>query len=218
MDRATFPQFYADNVGLIHKVASNGFRRLQAMGASLEYQDLFQDLTVVFIHSFDAFDPALGNKFSTYYVPAAYNRVNRLAEKVRVERIEGGTVSIEEMSDHSEDQLPFEERIASNAATPEQHAEISSMARDMARHLSPLAQQILDLAIDPPEFMEHEFVAQQAHAEFARSLGKARRNRQQELGLGFVCSVLQKTTALPATAIQKARQEIAAAARGEWHV
>jgi hypothetical protein len=63
------------------------------------------------------------------------------------------------------------------------------------------------MAIDPPEFMEHEFSAAQAHAEYARGVGVELRARGS-LNLSFVCSTLEKADVLPASVIRSAKREV----------
>jgi len=209
MDRSNLDRFYVENSGLIHTVARKGYGRLQAIGSGMEYDDLVQDLTVVFIKSYDKFDEASGNRFSTYFMAAAFNRINRIAGEQEIERVENGVRSMEEMSERFEDDTSIEEVIASDAATPEQIVEAASIAQGVLSKLSPLAAKIAEMAIDPPDFIEREFMAAQAHAEISRNKGIEKR-ASRSLNVSFVCSVLEKTTDLPVLSIREARKQILA--------
>lgn len=211
MDRKDLDRFYADNVRLIHTVARKGYGRLQQIGASTDYDDLFQELTEVFIKSFDLFDESCGYQFSSYFVRAAYNKINRIAEGFEVERIDLGIRSIEELSDNTEDGLDLEERIAGNAPTPDEIYEANETANALFSQLSPVAAMVVGMAIDPPCFIETEFEAAVAHAEYARSQGVERRARGS-INTSFICNVLEKTTNLTRSDLSKARREIAALA------
>lgn len=214
MDRQNLSAYYAANVGLVHDVAQKGYARLVAIGAPLDYEDLFQELTEIFIKSYDKFDESRGCKFSTYYVFSAFNQVNKMAKKFEVERCELGTRSIEEMDDRaSEDGLSVLEKIDSGFATPEQYVEAMQMARSVVSGLSPMASTIAGMLIDPPAFMEREVEAAIAHSGYARSKNVARRARQQ-LDIGLVCSVIEKATNAPHSMVTKARRELEAAFEG----
>lgn len=235
MDRNNLARFYADNVGLIHTVARKGYGRLQALGAGIDYDDLVQELSEVFIKAFDGFDEENGAKFSTYFTFSAYAKLNKIAARFERERtgsvvvsvekkegeygyevereyLHGGMIGIEDINAAGEDGHSFEETIACDAPTPEQIAEASSSLKAFLNKLSPLAASIVELAVEPPEILEREFFAAQAHAEYARSVGIERRGRSS-LSTAFVASFLERTTDLPASRINAAKNEIAALAK-----
>lgn len=61
-----------NNIGLVHLCAK------RFSGKGLEYDDLFQAGCVGLIKAVDNFDPALGNKFSTYAVPVILGEIKEL--------------------------------------------------------------------------------------------------------------------------------------------
>jgi len=233
MDRNNLARFYADNVGLIHTVARKGYGRLQALGAGIDYDDLVQELSEVFIKAFDGFDEEAGTKFSTYFTFSAYTKLNKIAARFERERaggvvlsaekkdgeygyevereyLHGGTIGIEEINAAGEDEYSsVEETIACDSPTPEEIVEAASSARALLNSLSPLAASIAEMAFEPPEFLEREFIAMQAHAEYARSVGVERRCRST-ITTAFVATFLEKTTDLPVAQIRAAKNEIAA--------
>jgi RNA polymerase sigma factor (sigma-70 family) len=235
VDRNDLGKFYADNMGLIHTVARKGYGRLQALGAPIDYDDLVQELSEVFIKAFDLFDEAAGAKFSTYFTFSAYNEINKIASRVERERtgskvvsvekkegeygyavereyLHGGMIGIEDINAAGEDGCSFEETVACDMPTPEEIVEAASSARALLNKLSPLAASIAKLAFDPPDFLEREFLAAQAHAEYARSVGIERRCRGT-ITIAFVATFLEKTTDLSAAQIRAAKNEIAAMAK-----
>lgn len=220
----------SENMGLIHTAARMGYGRLQALGSSLDYDDLVQEMSELFIIAYDKFDESNGAKFSTYFTFAARNEINKIGQRAELERCgtivvsaekkEGeygydvtrrnyhaGTIGIEEINAACEDGASFEETIASEAATPEQLAIVASEMRAMLRGLSPLAAAMASMTFDPPEYVEREFVASQVHAEFARSVGTERRCRGT-LTVGFVATFLERTTDIPCGTIRAAKREI----------
>lgn len=236
MDRNNLGRFYADNVGLIHTVARKGFGRLSGIGASVDYDDLFQELSEVFIKAYDGFDED-GSKFSTYFTVAAGHKINQIAEgyeldrmgvkttrfksdetcpktgkkkwKARKDKIHGGAVSVEEMASWSEegDSGSVIESIDSGTATPEQLCQAQQELNVMLANLSPLAAKIVEMTLNPPEFIERELEAVEAHVEYARSNGFPRRNTAS-ISVSFVADVLEKTTDVPALTIRTAKREI----------
>lgn len=208
MDRKNLDRFYADNTGLIHTVARKGYARLQAIGAATDYEDVFQELSLVFMRAYELFDESAGIQFSSYFMRAAYNELNKIAKPFEIERVELGFRSVEEMNSWSEDgEQGIEERIACERGTPEEELAAAGFAKEMLEQLSPLASALVRMTIDPPEFMEREFYALQAHAEHARSIGIERRARNS-LNLSFVCQVLEKTTDLSVATLRAARNEV----------
>lgn len=209
MDRANLSQYYAQNVGLVHQVARRGHQRLLALGAPLEYDDVFQELSAIFVRSYELFDPEQG-RFSTYFMNAAYHTVNKIADKVITERVENRTHSIQEMdarSANSEGGASFAETIASSAPTPEEEAHRMECLLALESRLSPVALMIVSWLIDPPDFVEREFQAQQAHAELGRSRGLAVRSRREPC-LSFVCDMLIRIAQIPKGTVRDARAEV----------
>lgn len=241
MDRSKLDRFYADNVGLIHTVARKGYGRLMGIGAAVDYDDLFQDLSEVFIKAFDGFSEENG-KFSTYFTVAATNKLNQIAEgfeldrtgvktsrhlsdeideqtgkrkwKSRREQLHAGAVSVEEMSSWSEEgEGSVLDSIDSGCATPEQFLQAQQELDAMLERLSPLAARMCELTLNPPELLEREFVALAAHAEYARSQNIERRGRTS-LNVSFVAGIFEKTTDLPINVIRAAKREVLDLAKG----
>jgi hypothetical protein len=216
MDRQNLDTYYKDNVGLVHSVARKGHRRLQAIGSSLEYNDLVQDLSVVFIRSFELFDPSKG-KFSTYFIQASYHELNKIAREVEEERIENNVKSVEEMDARHVEVVPSEVgtgssywldgQMACSRDTPEQAVAGSMLIANVRRDLTPLARLMADWVIEPPAAVESELEARQAHMEVARSLGHARRCCDS-MNLKFICEMLALTGEFTKSEIRAAQSEL----------
>jgi DNA-directed RNA polymerase specialized sigma24 family protein len=208
-------RYYADNIGLIHTVAGKGYRRLMGIGACIDYDDLVQELSLVFVKAYAKFDEGRG-KFSTYFTSSAYNELNEIAAKFEKERIEMRVASIEEMDRWENTELgvlSVEEKIACLDATPEARCETMSSLAQMFEGLTPLAEFILEAVINPPDYMEAEFRAASAHAEFARNSGIAKRNRRAMIiSVNFVCDVLLKTKDFLPSQLTSAKEELMTAA------
>lgn len=187
MNKPDISRYYADNIGLVHTVARKGYGRMQAIGAAIDYNDLVQDMSIVFIKTYELWDEDKG-KFSTYFMYSAFNELNKTAKKFEIERLHLKVESVEEMSDSSEDQIDISETIACSGDTPEQALEFKMMVEDALRGLSPVANKIVEWLINPPDELEHEREARICHASMARDMGRHKRAKFSDIGL--VCDVL----------------------------
>lgn len=195
MDRAGFQEFYKQNVGLIRTAARKVASRAAAIGSgTLDYDELEQELTEVFIRAYDGYDPEK-YRFSTYYMRAAFNRANYLLKKQETERIENRTRSVEEMGSKYEDNDEGLSATVEDVTTirPEEHAQIQSLLRYWHSKLSPAAQAILALTLEPPEWLCDEFHAHRAYAELCRASGVPRRAKQ-DLDAAYVAQLLKQIT------------------------
>lgn len=193
MDRADFNKFYSKNVGLIHHVARKGYGRMLSVGASSCYDDLAQEMTVVFIKAFDGFSEEHGCKFSSYFTRAAHHRINRLIESIVEERITNKVRSVEEMNDrinaNGDSAIDVSELIACERRTPEEDAVLQDMFGRIVSELSPIAAKIAEWLVYPPESIERESVAHSKFAAIARDAGEARRS-SEDINLTLVCDLL----------------------------
>lgn len=213
MEQVNFANFYKENIGLIRTATRKVMSRALALGtATMDYDDMEQELTLIFIDAYKHYDPSK-YKFSTYYMRAAFNRANYLLKKVYKERINNGVRSVEEMGSWAEDNddglsMTVEDVMA---VKPEEQAQIKSLMRTWNAQLSPLGQLIMSWTLEPPEWLEHEFEAQKVHAEISRSLGVTTRSRA-ELNAAYVVFMLKQVFGYP-HAFDNALKEIQHVAR-----
>lgn len=164
-------QYYKANVGLVHQVSRKGWARLQKAGVAMDYDDVFQEMSCVFLKCCEGFDDEKGFKFSTYFYMGAYNRLNKWAQDLIVERLEHGVVSIEEMNHGAEDELSLEDVIMKDYNTPDRTYAATQFVAYLNRKLSPVAKLIVDWSIEPPNELMAEIEKIHANAEYGRSLG-----------------------------------------------
>lgn len=210
MNRSELDKYYAKNVGLVHSVARKGYGRLVAIGAAMPYDDVVQELSIIFIKAFDGYSPELGHKFSSYFTRAAYNHLNEIVKGYSNERVKHGVRSVEEMSERIKSSEGIDADVGNYIActrnTPEREAIQNETFAVVLSKLSPLAVQIVSWLIEPPKLVEDELLARIAHAEFARSQGVAKR-AGDSINIGFVCDVLMKV-GVGEQAIRVARREL----------
>jgi RNA polymerase sigma factor (sigma-70 family) len=171
----TLADFYKANMGLVHDVSRRGFSRLAAAKVTIDYEDVFQEMSVVFIKAFEGFDESRGFKFSTYYFMCAYNRLNKWAQDMIEERLKHGVVSIDELNAGSEDGDANLSSILEEFADPSNDPESSYRVRElleyMGKTLSPLAGLIMEWSVTPPEEILTEVRKAQSYADYGRSRG-----------------------------------------------
>ena len=164
-------QYYQANVGLVHMVSKKGYARLQKAGVAIDYDDVFQEMSIVFLKAYEKFDAERGFKFSTYFCMAAINRTNGWAQGLIEERLKHGVVSIQEMSSNQGEDYDAEEVLMVDPATPEAHYRVTEFLEHIAKSLSPLAALIVAWMAQPPQEMIVELRKAEAYALYGRQRG-----------------------------------------------
>jgi len=163
--------YYKANVGLVHAVSRKGHLRLVKAGVGVEYDDVFQEMSVVFLKAYKGFDATKGFKFSTYYFMAAYNKLNTWAQKMIEERLEHGVVSIQELNHTDDGENSLEDVLMVDHTTPEAQYRVTEFLNHINENLTPLASLILAWVLQPPRQVMTEIRKAEANARFGRSLG-----------------------------------------------
>ena len=167
--------YYKANVGLVHSVSKKGYGRLRSAGVGLDYDDIFQEMSIVFLKAYSGFDESQGFKFSTYYFRAAYNKLNTWAQKMIDERLEHGVVSIQELNHTEDGENSLEDVLMVDHTTPEAQYRVTQFLNHVNDTLSPLASLILARVLQPPPQVMTEIKRAEANAKFGRSLGYSSR-------------------------------------------
>lgn len=185
-------EYYQANIGLVHTVARKGHARLLAAGVGLDYDDVFQELSIVFLKAYEKFDAERGFKFSTYFWMSAYNKLNSWAQDMIDERLRHGVVSIQEMSANSGEEFDLEEVLMADPNTPESHYRVTQFLEHIARSLSPLAALILNWVVAPPPEMLSEIRKAEAYAVYGRQRGfnsRCMANVSPRYVANFICMI-----------------------------
>ena len=199
-------QYYNENVGLVHAMSKKGFARLQKAGVAMDYEDVFQEMSVVFLKTYQGFDASKGFQFSTYFYIAAQNRLSNWTKKVIDERITHRVMSIEEINfNRGDEEVDLESILPGDDTTPEQIVGAKQCVADMAKTLSPIAMQIIEWMVEPPKQYLHEIDKIEAHCAFAKSVGVERRAYTQitPRSIGQFLTLLGVDQALVAEALRE---------------
>lgn len=198
-------QFYGKHVKLVHAVARKGYGRLASMGASVSYEDLVQELSIVFMKAYDGHDSEKG-MFSSYFYQAGYRHINRMADAMESELNTRSEEEVTEYLSGGDEGDTCYSTIACERMTPDEEFAFNSLVDRLAGKLSPLALKILELVVCPPEFLEAELSAKMAHAEMSRNMGEERRVAPAT-NAKLACDIL-KLTGVSHESLRLARKEL----------
>jgi RNA polymerase sigma factor (sigma-70 family) len=193
-----FNAFYQANTGLAHRVAVKVFARLMSMGAAVEFDDVFQEASLIMQRAYEKFDPSRGFKFSTYYTRSAYNELNKFVESYEKDCTVLGVMSIQAARGDDGDELDMESTIDGHHTSPEEALEHKQLFESIERKLSPLAFFLLQVSVDPPEQLVREFNVQ-------RELGAT---HFVEMPMKFVIEYVSRLVNLPAIDLKVAGSEV----------
>lgn len=199
--------YYKANVGLVHSVSKKGYARLRSAGVGLDYDDIFQEMSIVFLKAYSGFDESQGFKFSTYYFRAAYNKLNTWAQKMIDERLEHGVVSIQELNHTEDGENSLEDVLMVDHATPEAQYRVTEFLNHVNDSLSPLASLILAWVLQPPPQVMTEIKRAEANAEFGRSLGYSSRC-MVNITPRYIANFIQMISSVTQPDVDRALKEI----------
>ena len=139
---------YASVEALLHKVAINSFKRVQALNLPMSFEDVRQEMNESYLRAFKAWDPQRGVKFSSYCQAACMMNFRHRIEKMANERREMGMYSYDDrapiISEETGDPL---ERISTELdidhARPEDRLAARQEMREKLKGLTPSAQRFV---------------------------------------------------------------------------
>ena len=199
--------YYKANVGLVHSVSKKGYARLRSAGVGLDYDDVFQEMSIVFLKAYTGFDESQGFKFSTYYVRSAYNKLNTWAQKMIDERLEHGVVSIQELNHSDDGENSLEDVLMVDHTTPEAQYRVTEFLNHINDSLSPLASLILAWVLQPPPEVMAEIKKAEANAKYGRSLGYNSRC-MVSVSPRYIGSFIQMISNVKSPEVERALKEI----------
>lgn len=198
--------YYKDNVKLVHKFARKVFARAKTIGAPMEYEDVFQEASLVFLKCFQSFDPNAGFAFSSYFSRAFYFEVNKMLADYETEIIKAGTRSIEDYEANSEE-CWFLEVIPSDEATPDELVELAQTARILTEKVSRNLAIVIELLVNPQQWMVDELLNLRRHVEYARSLGIEKRAKP-EITIDHICRCLTMIGVFDSSDVNGVKREV----------
>lgn len=147
----------------------------------LSVEDLVQQGSLTWLRSLETFDPDVGVKFSTYLHRALLTNLGRYIEYQC--NMKNGFVPRMQfldapLSDDEDGGSLYEILQDTDTADATSILEANETVILLRRSLSPLAQAMFDLYIDPPEWLTQEYVATRAQARMQSRLEQSGRERR----------------------------------------
>lgn len=173
---------------LIKKTAWKCFKRLDANGVVIDFEDVYQELVVTFCMAKDGFDASKGYKFSTYLVTSMYRQFNRFAEPL----IQGRSLisSVEELEAFSAgddgDAPSMYELVDSNEPTPEDIYASKKDRMATLRGLSNDTKRVVRSLIDPSDLLLEAYEAKKAQVNHGIELGIKTMQINEDITFGFI--------------------------------
>jgi len=201
-------QAFVQNQGLVHLVTRKISGRVKSCNIPMEYEDIFQELSMVFINAWDKFDKDRGQKFSTYFTSSAYYTMNRMINKESKMYIELGLISLDQDATiDGDDGGGFGDSIPCPSLTPEEKAICDNLFDRHYKSMSKNAKKVLEWFINPPDYLLKEIDMRNEKAKLGRSLGKA--SKTVSFSTSCVLSVFCKSAGLTQVQHYKIHKEIA---------
>lgn len=113
-NRAYSTEFSAHR-GLISRIAYKGYVRLQQAGVSVELDDVFQEMSLIYVKAAERYDATKGFTFGAYLGQALWHDFNKYAEKLIIDRC--GEVSTKDTYDEFDAKraevsgIPYEKKV-----------------------------------------------------------------------------------------------------------
>lgn len=201
---------------LIHKLARKGYGRLLGAGVSIEYEDVYQEMCLIYsktVHIDDEghmkYDPTRGISFSAYLGRAIWNDFNKFAERQIAEVTELGLRSVEELAEQCEDDFanPYS-AIDSGDPSPEECFEaiqeflhgISELHRtDRVAHF------LVAKLIDPSDDLVDALNRERQEAERVRASGE---NKRQIAPRDVTLNLIARHYKLDALEVRNAKRKL----------
>lgn len=179
---------FKDYQKLVSQQAWKALSRLHSLGIhSMEFEDVFQEMSLYYMIALKTFDESKGYVFSTYLVTVMQRRFKRVIDALVEER--GNLTSVEELESRasSGDDFSLYDLIATDAPSVEDKLihETETMAK--LNKLSNKAKGVLWELINPSAELEEDFNARVAHVRFGQEMGTSDKRIPSELNLHFVC-------------------------------
>ncbi|MDT4829606.1 hypothetical protein FQZ97_630310 [compost metagenome] len=212
---------YQQNEGLIHLVTRQCYGWVKSLGLLMDYNDVLQEVSVVFLQAQASFDESRGLKFSAYFTRAAINEIRKVigshngmkrmnaaereALKAKRERNKelaaageaqeslhmGGLETIAFGDLTLPDGSDFESTLVDEGDTPEQLLERRQEWEALHANLSPVASLIAKWLMEPPPELLRELEAQRAHVALCVAQGERKRITYYEVCVAEIGKLLR---------------------------
>lgn len=190
---------------MINKYAFKFLQRANGLGASMDLDDIRQELSLIFIRCTRSYDETKGGSFMNFVISAWFNEMNRLMRKDQRNVNVGHTLSDSQWGEDDEqmDGSIFD-RVDSGAPTPEQNVEALQLLNATLNGLSAPARTLVSALLDPPDELCRQFEIQASGIKERRDRNVTNRNAYTQMNLRFLFEVF----GIPRVPAMNLKQEI----------
>lgn len=148
-DGSKDPTGYAQNERLMHQLAFKAHQRMTAAGhGGMEYEDMFQEVAIIYCKCVEGFDPSSGFRFSTYFVTSFWRdfakKMETLYKKKPVE-----AVSLSGMMEDEDDDALETVGIDTEGYAPDDYLWQKQAIAHASKRLDGLSRKVLESMVAP---------------------------------------------------------------------
>lgn len=194
MDKVSraFDTSFEAHKGLLHKMARKGYGRLMDLNMVIDYEDVFQEMSLAYVKAAQKYDATKGITFGAYLGRAVWNEFNRFVEREQGENF----ASLDSFEKGEDDDLDVYSAVPSNCLTPEQLIELKQEAQYKNKRSGKLTKYLISQLLNPsPKIVE----------AFNRETEKESGRIPRDITLSFI---LEQQTAFDHEEVSLAKRQI----------
>lgn len=188
-----FSTAFADHKSLIHKMTKKCWGRLDSLGFSMDYEDIFQEHCVSYARAVKCYDPSKGITFSAYMGTAIYNGFNEAVKRMVAEREVLNVVYLgDEVAADSVEGLEGHDNIDSilgdgiRSPSIEDQSVLSDEIRERVSSLSDNAKLVIRELLSPSKAILKTLEGIKAHSKLAKEMKQPRIHVPPEVNLRVI--------------------------------
>lgn len=162
---------FEDFANLAHWITVRVHRRAIASGRAVDYEDIYQEVSMIWLRCRELYKPEFGVKFSTYFVNAGLKSFKRIMGNIAGAT---GESSYEDLSYGGEDgdgQHFLDYTPDPSAKDPEAEAIAREEQEILLTQTNPLLGRLVELSVQQPPELLAQLEAARAHQALAKTMG-----------------------------------------------
>lgn len=202
---------YEDHVGLLRKLARGQWGIMQGLGIEVEFDDIFQEMSLAYCAALSGYNPEYGITFSAYLGRTALNNWAKVKDRLVRERMQLGMYSLDEIESGDEEGVAsILDRIGGTCLSPEDEilqAEsgreglvtlLRNLKRRTGKSLSPLAARLVSDLMNPSDTIRAAWLARRSHSLRSRALDPESEEAKECGGISLIFIARLRGVPLPA--------------------
>jgi DNA-directed RNA polymerase specialized sigma24 family protein len=186
-----FDTSFEAHKGLLHKMARKGYGRLIDLNVAVDYEDIFQEMSLAYVKAAQKYDVTKGITFSAYLGKTVWNEFNCFVEREQRQNF----VSVDSF-EVGDDDMDVYGAIASPCQTPEELIEMKQEAQYKNKRSGKLTKYLVSQLLNPSTKLIEAF---------NREVENATDRVPRDITLSFI---LKHQTAFDADEVRLAKRQI----------